>query len=181
MSLILCHWFVCGNDLFVIWDWIACHWFIQLTADRALAHTVAHNLEIIGKKFRFSFRRSRIFMWFTMSTVLIHEHGAHLIYEWSCGSNHKLLWLDAPHISPLKVPTSFRGKFEFVFSPFGFVLKIFACTLPPGTLLILIEFKVIVPKLWQFVVFCTCRILPKGLEFGENFPPGHMCDEIWYV
>jgi len=28
----------------------------------------------------------------------------------------------------------------------------------------------IVPKIWQLVVFCTCRILPKGPKFVENFP-----------
>jgi len=36
----------------------------------------------------------------------------------------------------------------------------------PRTVLILIEFKFIV----QLVVFCTCRILPEGLKFVENFP-----------
>jgi len=32
------------------------------------------------------------------------------------------------------------------------------------------RFKFIVSKLWQLVVFCTCRILPLGLRFVVNFP-----------
>lgn len=40
------------------------------------------------------------------------------------------------------------------------LLKIFVCTVLPDTVLIRIEFKFIVPKLWQLV----CRILPEGLN-----------------
>ena len=40
----------------------------------------------------------------------------------------------------------------------------------PRTLLILIEFKFVVPQLQQLVMFCTCRILPEGLKFVGNFP-----------
>jgi len=47
-----------------------------------------------------------------------------------------------------------RSKFEYVPNLFGCVLKIFVCTVPPGTVLILIKFILIVPK---FVT--TCRIL----------------------
>ena len=63
-----------------------------------------------------------------------------------------------------------QSKFEFVSSLFLFVLKIFVCTVPPGTVLILIKFIFIVPNFWQLVVFWTCWILPKGLRFVENFP-----------
>ena len=61
-----------------------------------------------------------------------------------------------------------RSKFEFVPSLFWFVLKIFVCTVPPGTVLILIKFIFIVPNFWQLVVFWTCRILPKGLRFSPT-------------
>jgi len=40
----------------------------------------------------------------------------------------------------------------------------------PRTVLILIEFKFIVPELWKLVVFCKCSILPEGLKFVEDFP-----------
>ena len=61
----------------------------------------------------------------------------------------------------------------FVFIPgfFGIVLRggyLYGAW--PRTVLILIEFKFIVPELWQLVVFCTCRILPEGLKFVENDP-----------
>ena len=65
---------------------------------------------------------------------------------------------------------AFRSKFEFVPSLFWFVLKFFVCNVPPDAVLILIDFKFIVPKLWQHVVFCTCRILPKGLTLEEKWP-----------
>ena len=59
------------------------------------------------------------------------------------------------------VPSPLRGirrriRFEFVPSPFRFVRKIFVCTVPPGTILISFEFKIIVPKFWQ-LVFYSCR------------------------
>ena len=59
---------------------------------------------------------------------------------------------------------------------FAFVPGLFSIVLRRGylygawtrTVLILIEFKLIVPELRQLVVFCTCRILPEGLKFVEN-------------
>ena len=48
-----------------------------------------------------------------------------------------------------------------------FVRTIFVCTVPPGTILIPIEFTV--PELWQLVVLSACRIFSEGLEFVENF------------
>jgi len=64
-----------------------------------------------------------------------------------------------------------RSGFEFVPWLFGIVLRgghLYGAW--PRTVLILIEFKFIVPELWQLVVFCTCQILPEGLKFVENFP-----------
>jgi len=66
---------------------------------------------------------------------------------------------------------AFQSKFEFAPSPFGFVLKILVCKVPSSTILILIKGRFILPKLWHLVVLWTCRILPKGLKFVENFPP----------
>jgi len=64
-----------------------------------------------------------------------------------------------------------RSWFEFVPGLFGIVLRGgYLYGVWPRTVRILIEFKFIVPELWQLVVFCTCRILPEGLKFVENFP-----------
>jgi len=46
-----------------------------------------------------------------------------------------------------------RSKFEFVLSLFWFVLKIFVCTVPSGTILIPIDFEFIVPNL-KIMTFC---------------------------
>jgi len=48
-----------------------------------------------------------------------------------------------------------------------FVRTIFVCTVPPGTILIPIEFTVL--ELWQLVVLSACRIFLEGFEFVENF------------
>ena len=64
-----------------------------------------------------------------------------------------------------------RKGFGFVPGLFGIVLRggyLYGAW--PRTVLILIEFEFIIPELWQLVVFCTCRILPEGLKFVENFP-----------
>ena len=68
--------------------------------------------------------------------------------------------------------------FEFVPGLFGIVLRgRYLYGAWPRTVLILIEFKFIVPELWQLVVFYTCRILPEGLKFVEKFPTRwHMCE-----
>ena len=63
---------------------------------------------------------------------------------------------------------AFSRKFESVPSLFLFVLKIFVCTVPPGTVLSKIKSKFVILKLWQLVVFCTCRIHPEGLKLVEN-------------
>ena len=58
-----------------------------------------------------------------------------------------------------------RSAFEFVPGLFGIVLRggyLYGAW--PRTVLIIIEFKFIVPELWQIVVFCTCRIFPEGLD-----------------
>jgi len=69
-----------------------------------------------------------------------------------------------------------RSGFEFVPGLFGIVLRGgYLYSAWPRTVLILIEFKFIVPELWQLVVFCTCRILPEGLKFVENFPLQYTC------
>jgi len=63
-----------------------------------------------------------------------------------------------------------RSEFEFVPDLFGIVLRggyLYGAW--PRTVIIIIEFEFIVPELWQFVVFLTCRILPEGLKFVENF------------
>ena len=36
-----------------------------------------------------------------------------------------------------------------------------------------IQVQIYLQKSWQLVVFCTCRILLKGLQFVENFPIWH--------
>jgi len=65
------------------------------------------------------------------------------------------------------------GGFEFVPGLFGIVLRgRYLYGAWPRTVLILIEFKCMVPELWQLVVFCTCRILPEGLKYAENFHYG---------
>ena len=64
-----------------------------------------------------------------------------------------------------------RSGFEFVPGLFGIVLRggyLYGAW--PCTVLILIKFKFMVPEWWQLVVLCTCRILPEGLIFVENFP-----------
>jgi len=70
---------------------------------------------------------------------------------------------------------AFPSKFEFVPSPFLFVLKIFICTVHPGTVLITIEFKFMVPKLWQLVVFCTFRISRNNSNLLRMCSPLQFC------
>jgi len=63
-----------------------------------------------------------------------------------------------------------RG-FEFEAGLFGKVLREgYLYGAWPRTVLIRIEFQFIIPEWWQLVVFCTCRILPEGLKFKENYP-----------
>jgi len=71
-----------------------------------------------------------------------------------------------------------RSGFEFVPGLFGMVLDggyLYGAW--PRTVLILIEFKFIVPELWHLVVFCTCRILPEGLKFVQKFPLRYIFQE----
>jgi len=70
---------------------------------------------------------------------------------------------------------AFSRKFESVPSLFLFVLKSFVCTVPPGTVLITVKSKFVILKLWQLVVFCTCRILPKELNFVEYSTLSRIC------
>jgi len=73
-----------------------------------------------------------------------------------------------------------RSGFEFVLGLFGIVLRggyLYGAW--PRTVLILIEFKFIVPELRQLVVFCTCWILSEGLKCVENFSYGDIIILLW--
>jgi len=66
-----------------------------------------------------------------------------------------------------------RSRFEFVPGLFGIVLRgRYLYGAWPRTVLILIEFKFIVPELWQLVVFCTFRILPEA-QYCHNTHLSH--------
>ena len=77
-----------------------------------------------------------------------------------------------PPVAEKEVPLQeIWSGFEFVPGLFGIVLRGgYLCGACTRTVQILIEFQFIVPELWQLVVFCTCRILPEGQKFCENFP-----------
>jgi len=78
--------------------------------------------------------------------------------------------IEQKEVSLPDIRSGFEFEFEFVPGLFGIVLRggyLYGAW--PRTVLILIEFKFIVPELWQLVVFCTYRILPEGHKFVENF------------